>query len=66
MAPVTPVRLVDAPGLQLIVPAFDGLLYVIDGQSACAGARLWTLTLDLWPLNPDPLTLTPKSAVFLW
>jgi hypothetical protein len=38
MAPVTPVRLMDMPGLQLIAPAFDGLLYIIDGQTACAGA----------------------------
>jgi len=38
MAPVLPVKLDDPgmPGLQLVVMAFDGFLYAIDGKTACA------------------------------
>eukprot|EP00892_Ulva_mutabilis_P001015 jgi/Ulvmu1/10914/UM007_0091.1 len=38
LAPVTLSRLLDGPSLQLIVPSFDGYVYVIDGITACADA----------------------------
>lgn len=38
LAPVTLTRLVDGPAMQIIVPSFDGYVYVIDGITACAGA----------------------------
>lgn len=38
LAPVTLTRLIDGPALQLVVPSWDGYVYVVDGITACAGA----------------------------
>lgn len=50
LAPVTVTRLIDGPSLQLVVPSFDGYVYVIDGITACAGVAF--LHRSLTPRPP--------------
>ena len=38
-SPITITRLRESPGQQLVFMAFDGYLYVIDGETACLEAR---------------------------